>query len=58
MLENQELIHRYRNDPMFHRLVDILADVLIKGQFSPEEIGQAVSVAMEKYTEHQKQNIY
>jgi hypothetical protein len=51
----QETIDKYRNDPSFHKLVDTLTDSLLRGQFSAEEILQAVGLAIERFIEHKKE---
>jgi len=36
----------YRNDPLFHQLVDMMTDLLMKGNYSTVELRMAASLAI------------
>lgn len=42
---------RYMNDPMFHRLVDMLESLLVQAQTTPTEIREACMLAQMHYEE-------
>ena len=49
---------RYRNDPVFHRLVDMIYVGIVEKQYTATEVRDAAMLAMLKYESQHCRNLW